>query len=224
MKDKFVLGAAHSHALEMAMNREGNGQWTNELLHKAVQGNNLGVFHDLLTGRGRFSRFIDCSTDIIPPDGYQVHLHRKHGFVDLTNLEIVNTVSEHRERPVYGGSVFDKFKNVGLNANVITFFLRNQHLYPGQWKRVDWDEREVWDGPVNIVCFGTIFFAKIDENEVFLPYLFEEKQTIRSSGSFENLFVRFMRWDIEDNCLKTGFLGLNQRHFRRFCKALVLKR
>ncbi len=44
----FILGAAHSHALQMAMNREGNGVWTNQLVDKMSQKDTMGQIHCLV--------------------------------------------------------------------------------------------------------------------------------------------------------------------------------
>lgn len=55
MQDKFVLSAGQAHELEMAMNREGNGDWTKEDVKVLSEGNLLGKIWSVIRGKSEIN-------------------------------------------------------------------------------------------------------------------------------------------------------------------------
>jgi hypothetical protein len=143
--DKFVLGAAHAAALEMAMNRPENGLWDNQLLDKLRQGGTLGLVRKFLLGEQPLSLTFDIDRskpfDVLDflGDGYEVSYQNPDSLaitkLDLSQIEFINLVREE-ERCVDFKRHAHRVRKAGrvpLDAAAFEVIWRNRHLLPKVW-------------------------------------------------------------------------------------------
>lgn len=141
-RDGFVLSAAQAHEIEIAMNREGNGPWTPELVHLLTKGNGLGTVRWYLLEQATIhvkEHFIGCDAQPFVPDGCSVEEHQKGGAFKWDKEAQTNALylskGQEGSKHIEGNKLRKKLaKQPTLNANVLDYLLANPHLIPDEWK------------------------------------------------------------------------------------------
>ncbi|MEK7607530.1 MAG: hypothetical protein AAB484_01200 [Patescibacteria group bacterium] len=144
--DKFVLSGGNSHALEMAMNRPENGEWTSDLIHKMTLGNNLGLFREVLLGCAEvkiLKYVVDFDKLPLIPDGWTILpdneqlLRRVKGFMEFNPAKIALylDLDQKNSKVIEGNKLRKKLGNVPVyGAQLLEFYLANPHFIPVKWK------------------------------------------------------------------------------------------
>ncbi len=210
--DKFVLGSAHSHALEMAMNRPENGEWDNNLCHFLAQGGTLGVVRNWLLGNRELPLApifdIDRSNgnrpdELISPyfkNHYQNPQSSGITKLDLSRIEFVNLTREnehvmcfktHAKRVVEEGYI-------PLDAKCFEVIWRNRQLLPPVWFEDFRDE----DGLATTVFEGTTFRNGANE---FVLTIDTARYSYPRSSRDGSMSLEFQQIDGSDPYRKKGF-------------------
>jgi hypothetical protein len=135
--EDFKLGVGQAHEFEIAARPAG---WTNADFTRLTQDEEkLRQVLAYVRGSAEFkaiAHMIDCDADPFIPDGLTVEEHRKGGLLDLAKTKIALYLTKGQKKGRVVGN--DLRKELAgqpvLNANVLDYYLANQHLIPEEWK------------------------------------------------------------------------------------------
>lgn len=132
----LTLDVGLAAKLKVAFARNG---WTEELIDKACEGDNLGQFRKVLIGHAAITmieNIIDCDADPFVPSGWKVEEHRKGGQFKWDSARVALYLSKFQKKGVIDGDKLRKelVDKPVLNACVLDYLLANPHLIPEEWK------------------------------------------------------------------------------------------
>jgi hypothetical protein len=139
MNDKFsleTLDVGLALDLKMAFRRNG---WSEVEIKKLTAGDMLARVRDVLIGCSEITaikNIIDLDANPFVPNGWAVEEHKKGGLLDLSKSKIALFLTKKQKKgAVIGNDLRKDFADQPvLNANLLDFYLANQHLIPEDWK------------------------------------------------------------------------------------------
>lgn len=148
------MSTGQAHELAMALGRNG---WSNAEIKLACKGDTFAQFRQVILGHAEIrvaEHVIDCDADPMIPDGWKLEEHQKSGQLkwDPTKVHLFLSGPQQKSEMIGGYKLREELKGKPvLNACVLDYLLKNQHLIPEDWKQDD-------KGRTRYIFFwGTIF-------------------------------------------------------------------
>lgn len=148
---ELMLDVSQAHELKMAFRRAG---YSNTEIKRLCEGSALADVRQVLLGHSAITPVvcvIDCEAAPLTPCDYlgghplmNLHRHEKSGQLNFPATQIEQMLLNATECSYTEGRLLNSDACARLNANVLDFFLLNQHLIPEKLKNKEvffWNTR-----------------------------------------------------------------------------------
>jgi len=135
----LMLDVGQANEIKLALRREGS--WTNEEIKMLCERKGfLTQVREALLGRAEIKQveyLVDLDADPFVPADWTVVEHRKGGQFKYDSAKVGLYLSKGQQngKVIVGNDLRKELKNQPVyNANMLDFYLKNQHLIPKEWK------------------------------------------------------------------------------------------